>query len=68
MRGISDLVKRVSLGLVVAVVAMVAFGTPLAAETLVAGVAPEISGASLSAGLALLGGGMLWLRARRRLK
>lgn len=29
---------------------------------------PEIDGASLSAGLGLLAGGVLWLRARRRSK
>jgi hypothetical protein len=70
MRGIlwSDLVKRVSLGVLAAVVAMVALGVPLAAISDVPGVVPEIDGASLSAGLGLLGAGMLWLRARRRLK
>ena len=66
MRGISDLVKRVSLGVLAVVMAVVGLEAPLAAVTV--GDAPEISGASLSAGLALLGGGMLWLRARRRLK
>jgi hypothetical protein len=29
---------------------------------------PEINGASLSAGLGLLAGGVLWLRARRKSK
>ena len=67
MRGIlwSDVVKRVSLGVLAAAVAMLAMGVPLAA---VAEGVPEIDGASLSAGLALLGAGVLWLRARRRLK
>ena len=32
------------------------------------GEVPEIDGASLSAGLGLLGAGVLWLRARRRTK
>jgi MYXO-CTERM domain-containing protein len=69
MRGIlwSDVVKRISLGVIAAAVAMVAIEAPL-----VAGVAsttvPEIDGASLSAGLGLLGAGVLWLRARRRSK
>ena len=67
MRGIlwSDVMKRVSLGVLAAAVAMVAMGVPLAA---VAEGVPEIDGASLSAGLGLLGAGVLWLRARRRLK
>lgn len=40
----------------------------LSAETTpVAGV-PEIDGASLAAGLGLFGAGVLWLRARRRVK
>jgi MYXO-CTERM domain-containing protein len=64
----SDLVKRVSLGVLAAVVAMVALGAPLAAEGGTAEAVPEINGASLSAGLGLLGAGMLWLRARRRVK
>ena len=68
MRGIlwSDVVKRVSLGVLSAAVAMVAIETPLVAGA-VADV-PEINGASLSAGLGLLGAGVLWLRARRRPK
>ena len=68
MRGIlwSDMVKRVSLGVLSAAVAMVAIETPLVAGA-VADV-PEINGASLSAGLGLLGAGVLWLRARRRSK
>ena len=69
MRGIvrSDLVKRVGLGVLAAVVTMVASGVSLAALGPV-GEVPEVDGASLSAGLGLLGGGLLWLRARRRLK
>jgi MYXO-CTERM domain-containing protein len=39
----------------------------LSAEGPVAGV-PEIDGGSLAAGLGLLGAGVLWLRARRRVK
>lgn len=67
MRGIlwSDVAKRVSLGVLAAVVAMVALEAPIAAVTTDV---PEIDGASMSAGLALLGSGLLWLRARRRLK
>jgi hypothetical protein len=61
----SDLVERMSLRVLAAVMAMMALGAPLAAVTTDV---PEIDGASLSAGLALLGSGMLWLRARRRLK
>ena len=61
----SDLVKRMSLRVLAAVMALMAFGAPLAA---VSTDVPEIDGASLSAGLALLGSGMLWLRARRKLK
>ena len=61
----SDLVKRVSLRVLAAVMAMMALGAPLAATSTAV---PEIDGASLSAGLALLGSGMLWLGARRRLK
>jgi|SoiMethySBSTD1v2_1073268.scaffolds.fasta_scaffold408258_1 hypothetical protein len=60
----SDLVERVSLGALAAVMAMMALGAQLGADTPAAGV-PEINGASLSAGLGLLGAGMLWLRARR---
>jgi len=65
MRGIlwSDVVKRISLGVFAAAVAMVAIESPLIAGG-VAGV-PEIDGGSLSAGLGLLGAGVLWLRARR---
>ena len=57
---------RKDLVLVVAV-AVVMLAVPLAAVDNGAPV-PEISGASLSAGLGLLGAGMLWLRARRRVK
>ena len=65
MRGIlwSDVVKRLSLGLLAAAVAMVAIEAPLAAGDVAQ--VPEINGASLSAGLGLLGAGVLWLRARR---
>jgi len=45
--------------------AVVAFAVPLAAETRPAAIVPEINGASLSTGLALLGAGALWLRSRR---
>jgi hypothetical protein len=58
-----DLMKRVSLGVLAAAVAVVAIETPLLAG--VGAEVPEISGASLSAGLGLLGAGVLWLRARR---
>ena len=61
----SDLVKRMSLRVLAAVMALMALGAPLAAASTDV---PEIDGASLSAGLALLGSGMLWLRARRKLK
>ena len=63
-----DLTSRVTVSLIV-VVAVVTFAVPLAA---VVGeppaTVPEINGASVSAGLALLGAGALWLRARRRVK
>ena len=66
MRGIlwSDVVKRVALGVLAAAVAMVSVSVPLFAGGPTAGV-PEIDGATLSAGLGLLGAGVLWLRARR---
>ena len=66
MRGIlwSDVAKRVAQGVLAAAVVMVAVGVPLFAGTPTAGV-PEIDGSSLSAGLGLLGAGVLWLRARR---
>lgn len=64
-----DLTSLVSVGVLVVVVAAVTFAVPLAAITNNPPVAvPEINGASLSAGLGLLGAGMLWLRARRRVK
>ena len=68
MRGLSwsNVAKGLGLGVVAAVMAMVALEAPLVAGP--AAEVPEIGGASLSAGLALLGGGMLWLRARRNLK
>ena len=59
----SDVVQRISLGVFAAAVAMVVIESPLIAGA-TAGV-PEIDGASLSAGLGLLGAGVLWLRARR---
>ena len=49
-------------------VAALTFAVPLAAATNPPVAVPEINGASLSAGLGLLGAGMLWLRARRRVK
>jgi len=63
-----DLTSRVSVGLLVVAVAAVTFAAPLAAVSNPPAVVPEIDGASLSAGLGLLGAGMLWLRARRRVK
>lgn len=62
----TDLTSRVSVSVLVVAVAAVAFAVPLAAVTTER--VPEISGASLSAGLGLLGAGMLWLRARRKVK
>ena len=59
----SDVVKRLGLGLLSAAVAMMAIEAPLAAGDAVG--VPEINGATLSAGLGLLGAGVLWLRARR---
>ena len=66
MRGIlwSDVARRVAQGVLAAAVAMVAVDVPLFAGDSTAGV-PEIDGASLSAGLGLLGAGVLWLRARQ---
>lgn len=58
-----------SVVVLVAAVAVVTFAVPVAAVINNPPVAvPEINGASLSAGLGLLGAGMLWLRARRRVK
>ena len=62
-----DLTSRVSVSLMV-VVAVVTFAVPLAAFVEPPAAVPEINGASVSAGLALLGAGALWLRARRRVK
>ena len=62
-----NLIGRMSVGVLVAAVTVVAFVVPLAADQTNGPVAvPEINGASLSAGLALLGAGALWLRARRK--
>ena len=68
MRGIlwSDVVKRVSLGVLAMAVAMVAIEAPMLASIDVA--VPEIDGASLSSGLGLVAAGVLWLRARRQSK
>ena len=63
-----DLTSRVSVGVLVVAIAAVAFVVPLAAVTQTPVAVPEINGASLSAGLALLGAGVLWLRARRSVK
>jgi MYXO-CTERM domain-containing protein len=64
-----DMTSRVSVGVLVVVTALAAFVVPLAAVTQnPPAVVPEINGASVSAGLALLGAGMLWLRARRSVK
>lgn len=59
--------SRVSVGVLVAVAAA-AFVVPLAAVNNTPQAVPEINGASLSAGLGLLGAGLLWLRARRSVK
>ena len=63
-----DSTNRVSVGVLVVAVAAVACVAPLVAITQTPAAVPEINGASLSAGLALLGAGALWLRARRRVK
>jgi len=60
--------SRAIVGVLVVAVAAVIFAVPLAADRTPTVPVPEISGASLSAGLGLLGAGMLWLRARRRVK
>jgi MYXO-CTERM domain-containing protein len=62
-----DLTSRVSVGVLV-VMALAAFVVPLSAVTQNPAPVPEINAASVSAGLALLGAGMLWLRARRSVK
>ena len=53
---------------ILAAVAVLVLAAPLAAVTNPPTAVPEISGASLSSGLALLGAGALWLRARRSAK
>ena len=60
--------KDLSVGVLVVVMALAAFVVPLAAVTQNPVPVPEINAASVSAGLALLGAGMLWLRARRSVK
>ena len=62
------LMSRVSVVALVVAVAAVTFAVPLAAVTNPPVAVPEINGASLTAGLGLLGAGVLWLRARRRVK
>ncbi len=47
-------------------VAAIALGIAAPASAGVPAAVPEINGASISAGLALLAGGILMLRARRR--
>jgi MYXO-CTERM domain-containing protein len=64
-----DLQSRVSVAVLVVAVAVVTFAMPLGAVTRPpAESVPEINGASISAGLGLLSAGVLWLRARRRVK
>ena len=64
-----DLTSRVSVAVLLVAVAAVTFAAPLGAVVSNPPAAvPEIDGASLSAGLGLLGAGALWLRARRRVK
>ena len=60
--------SRAIVGMLVVAGAVVISAAPLMALQTVPAPVPEISGASLSAGLGLLGAGMLWLRARRRVK
>ena len=50
---------------VLAAVALVVFAVPLAANRQPVASVPEINGATLSTGLALLSAGALWLRSRR---
>lgn len=64
----NDLMSRVSVVLLIVAVAAVTFAVPLGAITNPPANVPEINGASLSAGLGLLAAGVLWLRARRRMK
>lgn len=63
-----NITGRVSVGVLVIAITAVVFMVPLAAVTQPTPAVPEISGASLSSGLALLGAGALWLRARRKVK
>jgi|SoiMethySBSTD1v2_1073268.scaffolds.fasta_scaffold1212617_3 hypothetical protein len=46
----------------------VLLGTAMPAFATTAAGVPEIDGATMSAGLGLLGAGVLWLRARRKSK
>jgi hypothetical protein len=55
--------KTILWGLLSCAVAMMAVEAPLAAGA--NEIVPEISGATLSTGLGLLGAGVLWLRTRR---
>jgi hypothetical protein len=63
-----QLISRVSVVALVVAAAAVTFVVPLGAVTDPPAVVPEINGASVTAGLGLLGAGVLWLRARRRVK
>lgn len=60
--------KNLSVMVLFVVVAAVAFVAPLSANSVPVAAVPEIDGASLSAGLGLLGAGILYLRARRKVK
>jgi MYXO-CTERM domain-containing protein len=70
MQGIlwSDRIKRLGYLAAAALLAMTATEAPVFASLTPVAPVPEISGASLSAGLGLLGAGVLWLRSRRRSK
>jgi hypothetical protein len=59
---------RLSVSVLVVAIAAVTFAVQLSAETRPPAAVPEIDGASLSAGLGLLGAGILYLRARRKVK
>ena len=59
--------ERMDVAILVAV-AVIVFAAPIGAALNPPVAVPEISGASLSSGLALLGAGALWLRARRSAK
>ncbi|HEX8027034.1 MAG TPA: hypothetical protein VF491_01160 [Vicinamibacterales bacterium] len=61
------MMERMDVAILVAVAVMV-FAAPIGAVSNPPVAVPEISGASLSSGLALLGAGALWLRARRGAK